>query len=68
MIRKELTIKGSYCEHREDFLEAIDLIRNKKIDTVKMISDVVPMEKVNQAFERLKKDDRTDVKILVKIE
>jgi L-iditol 2-dehydrogenase len=68
VIRKEITVKGSYCETRDDFLEAIELIRNKKINTEKMISDIVPLEKVNEAFERLKKDGRTDVKILVKIE
>lgn len=67
IIRKELTIKGSFCQTRDAFLEAIELINDKKIAADKMITDIVPMEKVNEAFERLKSPDRTDIKILVKI-
>ena len=67
IVYNEIVVKGSYCQTRKDFLEAIELIKNKKINTQKMISDIIPLEKVQEGIERMKKSDRTEIKILVKI-
>ncbi len=32
-----------------------------------MISDIIPLEKVQEGIEKMKKSDRTEIKILVKI-
>jgi len=67
IVYNEIVVKGSYCQTREAFLGAIELIKNKKINTKKMISDIIPLEKVQEGIERMKKSDRTEIKILVKI-
>jgi len=67
IVINELTVKGSYAENREEFLEAIELIRDKKINSDAMISEIVPLDNISYAFERMNSKDRSEVKFLVNL-
>jgi 2-desacetyl-2-hydroxyethyl bacteriochlorophyllide A dehydrogenase len=48
----EMNITGSVNANTRDFLVATKLLSNKLIDTSLLISEVVPFEKIEYAFER----------------
>ncbi len=64
-VMKELTIKGAIGYTKEEFKSCIDLIANKQIDVMKFVDDVVPLEQVQSAYERLTSGTDSAVKILV---
>jgi (R,R)-butanediol dehydrogenase/meso-butanediol dehydrogenase/diacetyl reductase len=49
---KELTVKGSMCLCADDFATALLLIASKRLDVMPLISDVVPLDGVDEAFRR----------------
>lgn len=64
-VMKELTIKGAIGYTKEEFKSCIDLIANKQIDVMKFVDDVVSLEQVQSAYERLTSGTDSAVKILV---
>ena len=64
-VMSELTIKGAIAYTKEEFQTCIDLIANKQIDVMKFVSDVVSLEEVQHAYERLTSGVDEAIKILV---
>ena len=65
---KEASIKGVLSHDREDILRAIDFFANNSIDTSLYLSEVMPLSKIQEAFERyIDPKNRTFVKIAIKI-
>ncbi len=61
----ELTVFGSCIYTKADFLEAIDLITDRKITIKHLISRVVPLSEIKEAFQQVKKGRFQGVKTLV---
>lgn len=64
-VMKELTIKGAIAYTKEEFKNCISLIANKKIDVMKFVDDIVPLEDTQKAYERLTSGTDDAVKIMV---
>lgn len=64
-VMKELTLKGAIGYTKEEFKTCIDLIANKQIDVMKFVDDVISLERVQEAYERLTSGTDSAVKILV---
>ena len=62
---KEINIKGSIAYTKEEFDMVIKLLEAKKINLEKFVDDVVILEDVQKAFERLTSGQDAAVKILV---
>jgi len=62
---RELEILGSLMYTRIDFLESIKLIQKGKINAEKIVSKVIPMEKVCEAFELIEKEREKVVKVVL---
>lgn len=65
VVMKELVVQGAIAYTYNEFKSCIDLIASKKIDVTKFIDDIVPLEGVQQAYERLTSGSDPAVKILV---
>ena len=64
-VMKELTIKGAIAYTKEEFKNCISLIANKKIDVMKFVDDIVPLEETQKAYERLTSGTDDAVKIMI---
>lgn len=64
-VMRELTIQGSIAYTKEEFQTCIDLMAGKKIDVLKFVDDIVGLDGVQKAYERLTSGDDDAVKILV---
>ena len=64
-IMKEVNIKGSIAYKREEFDEVIELASKGKINLEKYIDDIVTLDDVQKAFERLTNGMDDAVKILI---
>ena len=64
-VMKELTIKGAIAYTKEEFKNCISLMANKKIDVMKFVDDIVPLEKTQKAYERLTSGTDDAVKIMI---
>ena len=64
-VMKELVLQGAIAYTYNEFKSCIDLIANKKIDVMKFVDDIVPLEQVQKAYERLTCGTDSAVKILV---
>jgi threonine dehydrogenase-like Zn-dependent dehydrogenase len=63
IVRYQRQILGSYIGYAEDFLDAIELIANKAIEVDKLITKVIPLEKlISTGFNLMK--ERKCVKII----
>lgn len=67
LLKKELNVFGSRNSLRSDFEAVIDIIASGKVDVMKMVSDVYPMDKADQAFKALANNSGDLCKVLVKI-
>ena len=47
-----MIITGAVNSNTRDFLAAARLLSNKKVDASHLISEVIPLEKIEYAFER----------------
>ena len=63
-IARELTFKGSYASAGE-FSRCIDLIASGKINVEPLISEVLPLEQGQEAFDRLLKAEENLLKIVL---
>ena len=63
IVRYQRQILGSYIGYAEDFLDAIELVANKAIDIDKLITKVIPLEKLILTGFKLMKE-RKCIKII----
>ena len=61
-VMKELVVQGAIAY---TFKSCIDLISRKQVDVLKFVDDIVPLERVQEAYERLTSGTDAAVKILV---
>ena len=66
IVLREIKLIGSVSCTRTEFEETIDLIASGMIDADKYISDVMKLDDLQHAFERLTSETDTAVKIVVK--
>lgn len=52
IVLRELTLKGSMIFYAGEYATALSLIRDKKIDVAPLITCVMPLEDINEAFEK----------------
>ena len=64
-VMKELVIQGAIAYTYNEFKSCIDLIARKQVDVLKFVDDIVPLERVQEAYERLTSGTDAAVKILV---
>lgn len=67
ILKKELNIFGSRNSFPNDFVELIDIVAEAKVDVLKMVSDIYPMESADEAFKALTHNDGSLAKILIEI-
>ncbi len=67
LLKKELDVYGSR-NSLNDFVPLIDLVASGKVDIDKMVTDVFELEHVIDAFETLKNNDGSKLKVLVKFD
>lgn len=61
----EMELLGSLMYTREDFLESIKLMQERKINAKRLVSKVLPMEKISEAFTLIEKEREKMVKIVL---
>ena len=64
-VMKELTIKGGIAYTKEEFVDTLKLIEDKKIDVMKFVDDIVGLDEVQASYERLTSGSDPAIKILV---
>ena len=64
--RNELTITSSYGAAPVDLEEALDLIKNKKINVKDMITHKLPLEKIQEGF-RIVSEARESLKVIIEM-
>ena len=67
ILKKELNVYGSRNALKDDFLNNIDTVAEKKADVMKMVSGIYKMEDALDAFKALANNDGTLAKLLIKI-
>lgn len=67
LLKKELNVFGSRNSLKSDFMDVIDLIASGKVDVMKMVSDIYPMERADEAFKALANNKGELCKVLVNI-
>lgn len=67
LLKKELNVYGSRNSLKSDFMDVIDLIASGKVDVMKMVSDIYPMERADEAFKALANNKGELCKVLVNI-
>jgi threonine dehydrogenase-like Zn-dependent dehydrogenase len=45
-----LTIKGSICWSEGEYAEAFNMVKDKKIDVAPLVTRIMPLEDINEAF------------------
>jgi threonine dehydrogenase-like Zn-dependent dehydrogenase len=67
IIAKELNITGTRVYKREDYIQAIELLKSKRIDLTPLISRIISLEKaVEEGFQAIDHGDDV-IKILISI-
>lgn len=64
-VMNELTVKGAIAYTKEEFETCVQLIATKQIEVMKFVDDIIPLENVQSAYERLLSGKDDAVKILV---
>ena len=64
-VMKELKLQGAIGYTKQEFETCINLIAEKKINVLKFVDDIVSLEEVQHAYERLTSGTDDAVKILV---
>ncbi len=67
LLKKELNVFGSRNSYPADFKAVIDIIASGRVDVMKMVSDVYPMDRADEAFKALANNSGELCKVLVKI-
>jgi len=64
LISKELTMRGSYASSGE-YSECIDLVAAGRIDVLPLVSEIRPLSKGQEAFDRLYKGKENLLKVIL---
>lgn len=64
-VMKEVTLKGAIAYTYDEFKTCLDMIAHKQISVMRFVSDIVPFENVQAAYENLASGTSNAVKILV---
>ena len=64
IVLKELTIKGSICFSIGEYASGLDLVKTNKIDVKPLITNIMPLDNIDEAFEIAARGD--GCKILIK--
>ncbi|ABR46781.1 Alcohol dehydrogenase, zinc-binding domain protein [Alkaliphilus metalliredigens QYMF] len=67
LLKKELDVYGSR-NSLNDFIPLVDLVSKDKIDILQIVSDILPLENVKEAFDLLKNNDGSKMKVLVEFD
>lgn len=67
LLKKELNVFGSRNAYTKDFEALIQMTASGKVDLMKMVSKVYPMDEADQAFEALVHNDGSLKKVLIEI-
>jgi 2-desacetyl-2-hydroxyethyl bacteriochlorophyllide A dehydrogenase len=65
VVTKELKVFGAIAYTVDEFKECINLMSERKIDVLKFVDDIVGLNKVQEAFERLTSGEDNAIKILI---
>ena len=63
---KEVNIQSAIAYTREEFDTCLRFISQKKLNVTKYIDDLVPLEAVQESFERLTNGKDSAIKIIIK--
>ena len=61
---KELEIYGAYASSRTQYIEAMNLILEKKIDTTKLVTHTFPLSEIEHAIELMKRGEAIKIVIV----
>lgn len=64
-VMHEMKMQGAIAYTVNEFKTCLDLIATKKLDVLKYLNDIVPLEKVQESFERLTSGEDSAIKIIV---
>lgn len=64
-VMHELTVKGAIGYTMSEFKQCIDLMASKKIDILKFVDDIIGLNHVQEAYERLTSGEDGAIKILI---
>lgn len=67
VVTGEITIRGSFTYTADDFRESIRLIRSREVDPSLCVSDIVPLSRGAEAFERLRLGKENLVKLVLSV-
>jgi len=65
LVMHELKVMGAIGYTYDEFVECINLMESRKIDMLKFVDDVVSLNDVQSAFERLTSGEDSAIKILI---
>jgi 2-desacetyl-2-hydroxyethyl bacteriochlorophyllide A dehydrogenase len=65
LLKKELNVFGSRNAYSYDFTNLIDIVASGRVDVMKMVSDIYPIDKADEAFKALTSNTGNLMKILV---
>ena len=63
VVTKEMILKGAIGYTKEEFEECVKLMADRKIDVLKFVDDIIGLDDVQKAFERLTSGDDSAIKI-----
>lgn len=64
-VMNEITMQGAIAYTKEEFEETIKLIKDKKINVLKFVDEIVGLEEVQKSYEKLTSGESATIKILV---
>ena len=67
LLKKELNVFGSRNAYTKDFKALIQLVAQGKVDVMKMVSAIYPMDKADDAFKALASNDGSLKKVFIEI-
>ena len=65
-VMREVKMLGAIAYTAAEFDTCLNLIANKKLNVTKYIDDLVPLERVQESFERLTNGKDSAIKIVIK--
>lgn len=66
LLKKELNVYGSRNAYAADFEQVIDILASGKVDAEKLVSREFALEQAGEAFELLRNNDGSIMKVLLK--
>lgn len=64
LVRKEVTVRGSYAYSMDDCARAFELVRDRRVDLSALVSHVVALESIQEAIQ-IQRDTAKSVKVIV---